>query len=147
MLVINSIMPERATPKENASPRVREAEQLYLARKPTNGSSANGIGFRHHRPKEARDEIPTELVNPAQPFTDFADNKRGAIDKLLALNAHYRTHPWPSPFDQTQHLLRLGDARDLSWIAEGSVHLVVTSPPYWTLKKYEDNARPTWGDR
>jgi site-specific DNA-methyltransferase (adenine-specific) len=35
----------------------------------------------------------------------------------------------------------LGDARDLSWIPDKSVHLVVTSPPYWTLKEYaKDNA-------
>jgi site-specific DNA-methyltransferase (adenine-specific) len=33
----------------------------------------------------------------------------------------------------------LSDARDLSWIANESVHVVVTSPPYWTLKKYEAN--------
>jgi modification methylase len=35
--------------------------------------------------------------------------------------------------------LRLGDARDLGWIADESIHLVVTSPPYWTLKKYNDH--------
>jgi site-specific DNA-methyltransferase (adenine-specific) len=35
--------------------------------------------------------------------------------------------------------LRLGDARDLGWIADESVHLIVTSPPYWTLKKYNDH--------
>ena len=29
-----------------------------------------------------------------------------------------------------------GDARELGWIALGSVHLVLTSPPYWTLKEY-----------
>jgi site-specific DNA-methyltransferase (adenine-specific) len=29
-----------------------------------------------------------------------------------------------------------GDARDLSILADESVHLVVTSPPYWTLKQY-----------
>ena len=39
----------------------------------------------------------------------------------------------------TVHRLELGDARELSWISDGSVHLVVTSPPYWTLKKYEDH--------
>jgi DNA modification methylase len=39
----------------------------------------------------------------------------------------------------TTHRLQLGDARELSWIADGSIHLVVTSPPYWTLKKYEDD--------
>jgi len=36
----------------------------------------------------------------------------------------------------THHTLRIGDARDLSIIQDHSVHLVVTSPPYWTLKEY-----------
>ena len=35
--------------------------------------------------------------------------------------------------------LRPGDARELQWIPDESVHLVVTSPPYWTLKKYNDH--------
>lgn len=39
----------------------------------------------------------------------------------------------------TKHHLVLGDARELSFIPSESVHLMVTSPPYWTLKKYEDN--------
>jgi DNA modification methylase len=32
-----------------------------------------------------------------------------------------------------------GDARELDWIPDESVHLVVTSPPYWTLKRYPEN--------
>jgi site-specific DNA-methyltransferase (adenine-specific) len=40
---------------------------------------------------------------------------------------------------RTTHRLHLGDARTLDWIPDGSVHLVVTSPPYWTLKQYNDN--------
>jgi site-specific DNA-methyltransferase (adenine-specific) len=47
--------------------------------------------------------------------------------------------PDGEPFAPTKHVLREGDARDLSWIPDGSVHLVVTSPPYWTLKKYNDH--------
>lgn len=39
----------------------------------------------------------------------------------------------------TQRLIN-GDARDLSFLADESVHLVVTSPPYWNLKQYNDNA-------
>ncbi|TAL06673.1 MAG: site-specific DNA-methyltransferase [Chloroflexota bacterium] len=38
----------------------------------------------------------------------------------------------------TSHRLLLGDSRDLAAIPSGSVHLVVTSPPYWTLKTYND---------
>jgi site-specific DNA-methyltransferase (adenine-specific) len=34
------------------------------------------------------------------------------------------------------HALHCGDARELGWIPDASVHLVVTSPPYWTLKEY-----------
>ncbi len=36
----------------------------------------------------------------------------------------------------TSHRLVLGDCRDVDWIPAGSVHLVVTSPPYWVLKEY-----------
>jgi modification methylase len=41
---------------------------------------------------------------------------------------------------KTSHRIHLGDARDLHWIQDSSVHLVVTSPPYWTLKEYNQNA-------
>ncbi len=40
---------------------------------------------------------------------------------------------------KTLHRLINGDARDLSFIRDNSIHLVVTSPPYWNLKKYNDN--------
>ncbi len=36
----------------------------------------------------------------------------------------------------TQHKLVLGDARRIKQVPDKSVHLVVTSPPYWTLKEY-----------
>jgi DNA modification methylase len=32
-----------------------------------------------------------------------------------------------------------GDARDLSFLEDESVHLVITSPPYWNLKRYNEN--------
>jgi site-specific DNA-methyltransferase (adenine-specific) len=38
--------------------------------------------------------------------------------------------------EQCKISLRQGDARDLNWLADESIHLVVTSPPYWTLKEY-----------
>jgi len=37
--------------------------------------------------------------------------------------------------DTVQRLVN-GDARDLSFLADESVHLAVTSPPYWNLKEY-----------
>jgi DNA modification methylase len=41
--------------------------------------------------------------------------------------------------ENTHHLLVQGDARDLSFIKDESVHLIVTSPPYWTLKRYREH--------
>jgi modification methylase len=41
--------------------------------------------------------------------------------------------------DVTLHRLIHGDARDLSFLPDESVHLVVTSPPYWNLKRYNEN--------
>ncbi len=41
--------------------------------------------------------------------------------------------------DITTHRLIQGDARHISFIKDESVHLVVTSPPYWTLKRYNEN--------
>lgn len=32
-----------------------------------------------------------------------------------------------------------GDARNLSFLEDESIHLVVTSPPYWNLKRYNKN--------
>jgi len=39
----------------------------------------------------------------------------------------------------TSHNLFLGDARELGQLEKESVHLVVTSPPYWTLKRYDEH--------
>jgi DNA modification methylase len=38
----------------------------------------------------------------------------------------------------TRRQLILGDSRHMDEIEDESVHLVVTSPPYWTLKQYPD---------
>lgn len=65
-----------------------------------------------------------------------ADNTPEGLRALLRANERCRTRPWPRPFNKTIHRLHTGDARDLSWISDESAHLVVTSPPYWTLKEY-----------
>jgi len=40
---------------------------------------------------------------------------------------------------RTYQRLINGDARDLSFLDDESIHLVVTSPPYWNLKRYNEN--------
>jgi modification methylase len=69
----------------------------------------------------------------------LADNTPEALHIYRAANERFRQVPWPAPFDRTRHEVRLGDARDLSFLPNESVHLVVTSPPYWTLKEYPDS--------
>jgi DNA modification methylase len=40
---------------------------------------------------------------------------------------------------KTDHDLVHGDARGAAALGQNSVHLVVTSPPYWTLKRYNEH--------
>lgn len=57
-----------------------------------------------------------------------------AIAKDAALTRLIEEAVGPVP---TRHTLRHDDARTLE-LPDESVHLVVTSPPYWTLKRYND---------
>ncbi len=79
---------------------------------------------------------PARRLKRRIPALPTEDNTPEGLRTLLAANAHYREVPWPEPYHRTTHRLHHGDARELSWIEDASVHLVVTSPPYWTLKEY-----------
>lgn len=70
----------------------------------------------------------------------LVDNTPKALMIFRAANEWFRQVPWPEPFHHTEHQIRQGDARDLSYLPNESVHLVVTSPPYWTLKEYPTSA-------
>ncbi len=78
---------------------------------------------------------------PQSAAIDYADNEPGAIDKLHELNEFYRANRWPKEYASTDHRLVCADARDLSFLGDESVHLVVTSPPYWTLKEYSPHSQ------
>ncbi|MEX0678120.1 MAG: site-specific DNA-methyltransferase [Pirellulales bacterium] len=73
------------------------------------------------------DFLPNELRRLDDPQTELP---RIAKDRKLTtlIEAAVREIP-------TQHDLRLGDARSFD-VEPESVHLVLTSPPYWTLKEY-----------
>jgi len=81
------------------------------------------------------------LVRRSAPSLLINDATQDGLAKLRRINAEYRNGPWPTPFQETSHRLHEGDARDLSWLPDQSTHLVVTSPPYWTLKTYPANHR------
>jgi DNA modification methylase len=53
-------------------------------------------------------------------------------DATAAIESAVKTIP-------TQHKVFLGDSRGLANLTSESVHLVLTSPPYWTLKEYRDS--------
>lgn len=41
--------------------------------------------------------------------------------------------------EATTHRLVNGFSRELSFLPDESVYLVVTSPPYWNLKRHKEN--------
>lgn len=87
------------------------------------------------RPVELRETV--DAAGRALDELPPSDNAPGAVERMLRANGILRNVPWPAPFHETTHQVRIGDARSMSWIPDSSVHLVVTSPPYWTLKEYE----------
>ncbi|NLH78951.1 MAG: site-specific DNA-methyltransferase, partial [Acidobacteria bacterium] len=73
--------------------------------------------------------VPSELSvlpNPQKALPAIAKDPR--LTKLI--ESAVRQIP-------TRHELFLADAREMK-IKPSSVHLIVTSPPYWTLKEYRD---------
>jgi len=78
-----------------------------------------------------QDHLPPSVARLENPQTDIP---RIAKDKKLLAEIEAAVQRIP-----TEHLLVRGDARKLSFIEDESVHLVVTSPPYWTLKKYREH--------
>ncbi len=87
----------------------------------------------------SRSGLPTTSPTQSPPLPE-KDNEPGSIEVLLAANRWWRVNPWPEPFNTTFHALRCADARDLAHIEANSVHLIVTSPPYFNLKPYDSDA-------
>lgn len=95
---------------------------MMLALNKTNPSRKNSL----------IDFVPEELRELENPQTDIP---RIARDETLLRLIEQGIRSIP-----TTHTLELGDARDkMASLPSGSVHLVVTSPPYWTLKEYRES--------
>ena len=84
----------------------------------------SGPDLAHWVPEELR-----SLPDPQTAIPAIAKNPRlvSLIDNAV------RSIP-------TRHQLLRRDSRLLGDLAPGSVHLVLTSPPYWTLKQYRHSA-------
>lgn len=80
--------------------------------------------------EDLQDYIPAELRDLPDPQRDLPRLARDPASMAL-LESALRRFP-------TSHSLYLGDARRLDVFEPEGIHLVVTSPPYWTLKEYRD---------
>ena len=74
--------------------------------------------------------VPVELARMEDPQTAIPRIAKDAKSIELIERA---LHQVP-----TSHWLYRGDARDMPEMQPESVHLVLTSPPYWTLKEYRN---------
>ena len=75
--------------------------------------------------------VPRELLGSEDPQTLIPRLAKDE-DAVRAIEQSVRAIP-------TVHHLNHGDARSMLNLAPGSVQLVLTSPPYWTLKEYRDS--------
>jgi hypothetical protein len=78
-----------------------------------------------------------ELV-PAEVQLAARDDIQKAIPALAKDPAATGSIEWAIKRVPARHQSILGDSRQMDEIEDESVHLVFTSPPYWTLKQYPD---------
>ena len=47
---------------------------------------------------------------------------------------------------KTKHRIIIGDSRKMDAVGDESIHLIVTSPPYWQLKDYGNGGQIGFDD-
>lgn len=75
------------------------------------------------------DPVADWLADPNEATSEGLSRLQRAAQRL-------REEQWPLPYRHTKHWAYRADARKLTNVFDGLVDLVVTSPPYWTLKDY-----------
>lgn len=102
-------------------------KQVPIERTPAKQAAASAL----RRGQNLADAVPGELRALDDPQTAIPAIARDP--RLMGLiDAAVRALP-------TSHDLFRQDAREFQELPENSVHLVLTSPPYWTLKEYRDS--------
>jgi DNA modification methylase len=86
--------------------------------------------------RAAKEDVLREF---APPGVVALEQSQTAIPKLAKDGVAVRDIEAILPTLPTTHEMRQADARELDWLADESVHLVLTSPPYWTLKQYNES--------
>ncbi len=96
------------------------ARKLKETQGTQNGQLSDAAGLAEFVPPEV-----SPLDNPQTDIPRIAKDRKlvGLIEKAVSRIP-------------TAHILNFGDARGMGELQAASIHLVVTSPPYWTLKEY-----------
>ncbi|MGH7574517.1 MAG: DNA methyltransferase [Longimicrobiales bacterium] len=78
---------------------------------------------------------PREVATDGLSVTDIMTGGEASLD----LKRHAKRMAWANGDrpDYTTHAIRQGDARVMDELSPSSVHLIVTSPPYFDLVEYE----------
>ena len=97
------------------------------------------VAAKHKRASELPEETSADLSAfvPAE-LRDVGDPQT-AIPRLARDGRSVRIIEQAVQTVPTTHRLCRGDARAMASLKSESVHLVLTSPPYWTLKEYRDS--------
>ena len=92
------------------------------------------ITFRTHSKTEVLKQYGTPNI------LSIADDQK-AIPSLAKNNNLIKEIDRILPTLPTFHEFHEADSTSVRFLKPESIHLVITSPPYWTLKKYNDNIR------
>ena len=87
---------------------------------------------------QAKDIISENISDYVPREIGHLDNPQTAIPRIANDEALIRSIEASVQRIPTSHELHRGDARNAE-IRPGSVHPIVTSPPYWTLKEYRQS--------
>jgi modification methylase len=95
-----------------------------------------------HSPARAElgEETPSKSEIDLSPFVpkelSVLDDPQTAIPRIAKDERAVRLIDHAVQTIPTRHHLFYGDARDMSKLRDESIQLILTSPPYWTLKEY-----------
>jgi DNA modification methylase len=93
-------------------------------------NAANRARSGTHRPRAKSVSFPVDISELGDYQTAIPKIAKHP-ETLKRIETYVRKLP-------TEHSLHRGDARELDFIPDSSIHLIVTSPPYWTLKDYRE---------
>src|SRR3989442_15260286 len=115
-----------------------------MSRPTTSNHSGSSLAFSSTCPDASNGQTPVAYLYATFILPFLSSLSWVAMRESLSLSDIPRMAQEPDAekvFDKqrslpTSHRLYLGDSRDLSVLPDESLHLAVTSPPYWILKDY-----------